>query len=81
MCRPGQQPAAPGAAMPTAKVPGSASEAVAMVLAGLGWLASADVASLPAVVQAEALRALEQAVAVHTAARSRVLAAFTAQAG
>jgi hypothetical protein len=39
------------------------------------------VASVPAVVQAQALRALERAEAKHTAARVRVLAAFTAQDG
>ena len=50
-----------------------------MVLAGLGWLARADHASVPAGVQAECLRGLERAQSVHAAARARVLAAFTAQ--
>ncbi len=54
-----------------------------MVLAGLGWLASADadVASVPTRVQADCLRALEQAASMHAAARARVLAGFTAQRG
>ena len=52
-----------------------------MVLAGLGWLASADVASVPAGVQADCLRALERAASVHAAARAKVLAGFTAQRG
>jgi hypothetical protein len=62
-------------------VPGSAAEAIAMTLAGLGFLAHADAASLPAGTQADCLRELERALAVHTAARARVLAAFTAQGG
>ncbi|HYS33704.1 MAG TPA: DUF222 domain-containing protein, partial [Streptosporangiaceae bacterium] len=52
-----------------------------MALAGLGWLAQADVAALPVPAQAECLRGLEVAQAVHTAARASVLAAFTAQRG
>jgi hypothetical protein len=47
----------------------------------LDALNAADVASLPAPVQAQALRALERAEAKHTAARARVLAAFTAHDG
>ncbi len=86
MCAPGQlpaapQPAAPQPAVPQPGAPASAGEAVGMVLAGLGWLAGAEVASLPVVVQAEVLRGLERAVSVHTAARARVLAGFTAQVG
>jgi Domain of unknown function (DUF222) len=71
MCLAGQVPAAPA----------TAAQAMAMVTAGLGWLATTDVASLPTAVQAEWLRGLERAVSVHTAARSRVLWAFCAQAG
>ncbi len=52
-----------------------------MVLAGLGWLARADMASVPAGVQADCLRGLERALSVHAAARARVLGAFTAQGG
>jgi hypothetical protein len=71
MCLAGQVPAAPA----------SAEQAVAMVTAGLGWLATTDTASLPTAVQAECLRGLERAAAIHTAARSRALAAFHAQRG
>ena len=71
MCLAGQVPAPPA----------SAGQAVAMVAAGLGWLATADAASLPAAVQAETLRGLERAASVHTAAQSRVLGAFYAQGG
>ena len=52
-----------------------------MVRAGLGYLAAADAAQLPAATQAEALRELEQADAMATAARAFLLAAFTAGAG
>jgi hypothetical protein len=65
----------------TATEPASAAQALAMVSAGLGWLAATDVASLPTAVQADCLRGLERATSVHTAARSRVLSAFCAQAG
>ncbi len=63
--------------------PGSAGEAMGMVLAGLGWLASAeaDVGSMPASVQADCLRGLERAASMQTAARARVLAGFTARRG
>jgi Domain of unknown function (DUF222)/HNH endonuclease len=71
MCGPGQLPAVPSAPV----------EALAMVQAGLGWLAQADAASLPTEVQAELLRGLEQAESAHTAARARVLGAFAAQQG
>jgi hypothetical protein len=71
MCLAGQVPA----------VPATAAQAVAMVQAGLGWLATTDAASLPAAVQADCLCGLEQAVSMHTAARSRLLSAFNAQAG
>jgi hypothetical protein len=66
---------------PPPGVPQSAGDAVAMALAGLSWLAGADVASLPADVQAGCLRGLEQVLAVHTAARARMLGSFTAQRG
>ena len=71
MCLAGQAPAAPT----------TAAQAVAMVHAGLGWLATTDAASLPTAVQAETLRGLERATSMHTAARSRVLSAFCAQDG
>ena len=62
-------------------VPSSAAQALAMVRAGLGYLTSCDAASLGTPVQAEALIGLEQAEAQHTAARARLLAAFSAQQG
>jgi len=74
MCSPGQMPAAPA-------TPSTAADAVAMVAAGLGWLAAADVASMPSAVQADCLRGLERAASMHIAARSRVLSAFHAQGG
>jgi len=52
-----------------------------MVHAGLGYLAAADAAQLPAATQAECLRELEQANAVATAARALFLAGFTAGQG
>jgi Domain of unknown function (DUF222)/HNH endonuclease len=70
MSEPGQAPA-----------PTTVSQAVAMAEAGLAWLATADVASLPAAEQAECLRALERMESRHTAARARVLGVFNAQAG
>ena len=51
------------------------------MLAGLGWLARADLASVPVAVQADVLRELERAVSVHTAARAAALSAFDAAAG
>src|SRR4029077_13303493 len=52
-----------------------------MVRAGLGYLAAADAAQLPAAAQAECLRELEQDAAALTAARAGFLAAFTAGQG
>ncbi len=52
-----------------------------MVMAGLSWLADADLASAPASVQAECLRELERAQSVYTAARATVLGAFDAGGG
>src|SRR5215471_14016716 len=71
MCVADQPPAAPACA----------AEAMTMAQAGLEWLAEADVASLTTAEQAGCLRALEQATARHTAARSKILAAFHAQDG
>ena len=62
-------------------VPASAREALDMVRAGLGYLAAADAAQVPAVVLAECLRELEQHNAMATAARAGFLAAFTAGQG
>ena len=59
--------------------PSSTVQALAMVRAGLGYLTSCDAAELGTSAQAEALIGLEQAEAQHTAARARLLAAFSAQ--
>jgi hypothetical protein len=59
----------------------SADEAMAMVHAGLGYLAAADATAMAAGEQARLLRGLEQADAVSTAARAAVLGAFTAGQG
>jgi Domain of unknown function (DUF222)/HNH endonuclease len=67
VCDP-QQPVSVGAALVTLE-------------RALDALNAADVASVPAAVQAQALRVLERAEAKHTAARARVLAAFTARDG
>jgi hypothetical protein len=57
------------------------TEALAMLSRALDHLNTADVASLPTSLQADALRALGQAEAKHTAARARLLGAFAAQGG
>src|SRR3984885_2127315 len=74
MCLPGQPSARPAA-------PVSAADAMAMAHAGLAYLASADMASLPAAAQAECLRGLERAESLHTAARAGALAAFISCGG
>ena len=61
--------------------PASAGQALAMVRAGLGYLAGCDAGSLGTAAQAAALIGLEAAEAQHTAARAKILAAFTAQQG
>ena len=61
--------------------PALASEAMEMVRAGLGYLAAADATAMAAGTPAQCLQMLEQAHAVGTAARTSVLAAFTAAPG
>ena len=51
--------------------PASTGQALAMVRAGLGYLASCDAGSLGTAAQAAALTGLEAAEAQHTAARAR----------
>jgi Domain of unknown function (DUF222) len=58
------------------KPPATTGEAIAAVTAGLQYLARADAATLGTAAQADCLRALEAAEAVHTAARVNMLAAF-----
>ena len=50
--------------------PADAREALDMIRAGLGYLAAADPARLPAATQAGCLRELEQHDAIATAARA-----------
>jgi Domain of unknown function (DUF222) len=71
MCLPGPPPAPPA----------TVGEALSAISAGLSCLSAVDAASLTTAEQADCLRALEQATAMHTAARARVLAAFYAQSG
>jgi hypothetical protein len=59
--------------------PVSVGAALVMLDRALDALNAADVASAPAASQAQALQALERAEAKHTAARARILAAFTAR--
>ena len=67
--------------MSAARAPASIAEAMNMVLAGLRYLAAADPTAVAARAQAECLQTLEQADAMTTAARARILAAFTAGQG
>ena len=59
----------------------SASEAMDMVHAGLGYLSATDATAMAAETQAQCLLALEQLDAIETAARSSILAAFTSGQG
>ena len=67
--------------MKTAPAFASADEAMDMVYAGLRYLADADAAAMAAETQARCLQMLERSTAVGTAARSSILAAFTAGQG
>lgn len=71
MCNPGQPPAPPA----------TAAQAVAMVQAGLGWLATTDATKLTSREQADVLRGLEQARSKHTAAQANNLRAFSVRGG
>jgi len=62
----------------TAPAPASAGEAMAMVHAGLAYMATADATAMSAEERARCLRELEQADAVATAARTSVLTVFGA---
>jgi uncharacterized protein DUF222/HNH endonuclease len=61
--------------------PLSVTDALAMLDHALDSLNATDVATLPTSAQAALLRGLERAESKHTAARARVLTAFTGQAG
>src|ERR1700733_3182350 len=75
MCLPGQPTTG------AAQVPATATEAVAMAEAALGWLADADFTALTTGEQADCLRGLERAESRKTAAQARALAAFRAADG
>jgi hypothetical protein len=61
--------------------PASTADAIDMFLDGLGHLATLDPTALAAEAQAKCLQALEQGGSMSTAARARLLAAFTAGRG
>jgi Domain of unknown function (DUF222) len=61
--------------------PASAREALEMIRAGYGYLAAGDPTAMATAAQASCLLALEQADAIGTAARARILGAFTAGRG
>lgn len=63
--------------MSTSSTFASVSEALVTLEAAMGFLAAADTTQMPTVVQAQCLQTLELMDAVKTAARARVLAAFT----
>jgi Domain of unknown function (DUF222) len=67
--------------MGTVTAPTSASEALEMAHAGLGYLAAADATAMAAGEQARCLRGLEQAASVVTVARAFILGAFTCGQG
>jgi Domain of unknown function (DUF222) len=62
----------------TGQAPANVTEALAAVRAGLAFLNGMAAADLPGPVQAQCLRGLARAESAHTAARARVLAAFSA---
>jgi hypothetical protein len=61
--------------------PGSAAEALEMLMSAMRYLAAADATAMASGEQARCLRVLEQATAAGTAARASVLSAFTAGQG
>src|SRR5215469_11364073 len=58
--------------------PSNAAQALALVQAGLDWLASADATELTGTERADCLRGLAQAESVQLAATSRIVSAFDA---
>jgi Domain of unknown function (DUF222) len=64
-----------------AAAPASVGEALGMLEAAMGYLATTDATAMRAAVQARCLQTLERTDAVEVAARARVLAAFTASQG
>src|SRR5579862_5141085 len=70
-----------GGEHPVSPAPCSIRDALQMVRAGYGFLAAADPAAIATAAQASCLLALEQADAIGTVARARILAAFAASGG
>lgn len=87
MCDHGAPPVCPPAASLAATRPelsaglSSSGAALAAIRAALAYLNASDAGSMSAGEQAQCLRELERAEAGHTAARARILAAFTTQGG
>jgi Domain of unknown function (DUF222) len=67
--------------MSSVESPASAQEALGMPRSAMGYLAAADATAMAAETQAQCLRALEQVNSMGTAARTSILAAFTAAQG
>ena len=61
--------------------PATTAEALGMLRAAMGYLTAADAAQMAASEQAGCLQALERITAMGTAARTSILAAFTAAQG
>ena len=61
--------------------PVTTAEALEMLTSAMSYLAAADATQMPASEQAECLAGLERADAIETAARAKVLGAFTAGQG
>jgi hypothetical protein len=67
--------------MSGAPSPASAAAALGMLRSAMGYLSAADATQMAAETQAQCLLALEQLDAIETAARTSILAAFTAGQG
>ncbi len=61
--------------------PASATEALRMLRSAMGYLSAADATAMGAETQAQCLQALERVMAMGTAARTSILAAFTSAQG
>src|ERR1700757_1245713 len=68
-------------AMSDVMCPGSAAEALEMLMSALRYLAAADATAMTSEEQARCLRVLEQATAIGAAARTSMLGAFTSGRG
>ena len=79
--RPASDPEEVTAQVNSVPAPASTAEALAMLHTAMGYLAAADPTAMSAQAQAECLHTLEQLDAVETAARARILAAFTSGHG